>query len=176
MLADSTPAGRGSHLAAYAVSYYDWTAMLAFLGRRAFSDAGATLRAIGFFPVQEAVRGKIRNPLAAICGALVAVATQQTEALGIPDRWLENLCDWYPTIPDGAIILARHRMMRGQDARALLDEALARGTPVTSLAVDWLSEALSMIGHPRAAEARETAMSCDPHRTFTVLHLPVEQA
>lgn len=175
LLADATPPHRGSHLAAYAASRH-WGPMMAFLGRRAFPDAGAALRALGPYPVLEAVQGKVANPLAAICGALVAVATRQTEALGIPDAWLENLCNWFPTLPDGAVILARHRLMRGQDAGALLDEALARGTPVTSLAVDWLSEALSMIGHPRAAEARETAMSCDPHRTFTVLHLPVEKA
>lgn len=175
LLADATPPHRGSHLAAYAASRH-WGPMLAFLGRRAFPDAGAALRALGPYPVLEAVQGKVANPLAAICGALVAVATRQTKALQIPDDWLENLCNWFPTLPDGAVILARHRLMQGQDAGALLDEALARGTPVTSLAVDWLSEALSMTGHPRAAEARETAMSCDPRRTFTVLRLPVEKA
>lgn len=175
LLTDATPVHRGAHLASYAVSQ-QWGPLLAFLGRRAFPDAGAALRALYSYQTRQAVHGKRTNPFAAICGALVAVATSQTEALGIPDEWLENLCNWFPTLPDGAVILARHRLMQGQDASALLDEALARGTPVTSLAVDWLSEALSMIGHPRAAEARETAMSCDPHRTFTVLHLPEEQA
>lgn len=170
LLADAAPPRRGTHLAACAVSRH-WRPMLAFLGRRAFPEAGAALRALGPYPVQNAVLGKLTNPLAAICGALVAVATRQTGSLGIPDDWLENLCDWFPTLPDGAVILARHRLMQGLGADALLETALSRGTPVTSLAVDWLSEAMAMTGHPRAAEARETAMACDPTRTFTVLHL-----
>jgi hypothetical protein len=173
LLVDSTPAIRATHLAPYAITRH-WGPMLAFLGRRAFPEAGAALRLLDPYEVKESVRGKRSNPLAAVCGALVAVATGQTEALGIPDEWLENLCNWFPTLPDGAVILARHRLMRGLGAGELLEMALARGTPVTSLAVDWLAEALAMTGHPGAAEARETAMACDPNRTFTVLHLPPE--
>lgn len=173
LLCDAAPAIRNTHLAAFAISR-EWSPLLAFLGRRAFPDAKAALRALDPRIVRDAVRGKRANPLAAICGALVAVATDQTEAIGIPEDWLKNLCSWFPTLPDGAVILARHQMMRGLGAEELLEMALARGTPVTSLAVDWLAEALAMTGHPRAAEARETAMACDPNRTFTVLHLPPE--
>jgi hypothetical protein len=173
LLFDAQPPGRSAHMAAYAVSR-DWGPMLAFLGRRAFPEAGAALRALGPYPLRKAVQGKRTNPLAAICGALVAVATHQTEALDIPEDWLQNLCTWFPTLPDGAVILARYRLHRGLEAADLLETALKRGVPVTSLAVDWLAEALAMTGHPRASKARNTAMSCDPTKVFTVLQLDAE--
>ncbi len=172
VLADDRPPRRGAHLASYAVSR-QWGPMLAFLGRRNFPEAGAALRAIGTRALREAME-KALNPLAAICAALVATATHQTKALGISEERLRNLCDRFPTLPDGAVILARYRLREGRDAGELLDEALGRGVPVTSLAVDWLAEALAITGHARAAEARDTAMSCDPAKAFTVLQLPPE--
>lgn len=172
VLIDSLPLPRSSHLSSYAVSQ-EWGPLLAFLGRRDFPEAGAALRALDL-TLKSAIIGKDNNPIAAICGALVAVATHQIEVVNIPEQWLENLCNWFPTLPDGAVILARHRLHQGRSADGLLEEAVRRGIPVTSLAVDWLAEALAMAGHPSAAEARDTAMSCDPTKAFTVLQLPPE--
>lgn len=173
VLVDSDPPPRGSHVAAYPVSKR-WGPLIAYLGRRDFEDAGAMLRKLGPDAVVEAVFGKRDNPLAAICGALVAVATHQVESLRIPEQWLENLCVWFPSLPDGAVILARHRLQTGREVGDLLDEALRRGVPVTSLAVDWLSECLAIAAHPQAAAARDTAMACDPLKAFTVLQLANE--
>jgi hypothetical protein len=172
LLADSAPARRRSHLAAYVVAD-GWGPMLAFLAKREFHPACCALKLMEL-PFLEAIEERAQNPLAAICGALVALATNRSNDLGIPEDWLRKLCDRFPTLPDGAVILARHRLHGGHDAVDLLETALARGVPVTSLAVDWLAEALAMTGHPRASEARETAMSCDPGRVFTVLHLDPE--
>ena len=171
LLIDAHPKPERSHSAAFVASER-WGGILAFLGRRAFRDAGAALDAADrAMPLRDAVMGKIANPLAAMAAALVAVAANRTEALGIPDDWLANLCTWFPGLPDGAVILARQRLRRGEDATEPLAMAVARGVPVFSLAVDWLAEALSATGHPEAAAARARAMATDPTRVFTTMRL-----
>lgn len=178
LLVDAQPPNRAAHLAPYALSR-QWGPMLAFLARRDFSEAAEALEALGPEAVQAVLHGPAANPLAAVCCALVALATGQPQILAPrnpapAEPWLEALCRLFPTLPDGAVILARDRVRRGLDATDLLDAAMARGVPVTSLAVDWLAEALQSSQHPLADAARKTAMSCDPTRVFTVLQLPAE--
>ena len=97
LLVDAEPPLRRSHLAAYPASL-QWGSMLAFLGRRDFPAAEAALRTLDL-PLRDAIFNKVENPLAAICAALIALATHQTEALNIPEQWLDNLCNWVPTLP-----------------------------------------------------------------------------
>lgn len=171
LLIDARPKPERSHSAAFVVSQ-QWGGILAFLGRRAFRDAGAALDAAHrAMPLRDAVMGKVANPLAAIAAALVAVASNRTNDFGIPDDWLNNLCNWFPGLPDGAVILARNRLRQGKDAADLLDMALARGVPAFSLSVDWLAEALAITGHPEAAAARSRALATDPARVFTTMRL-----
>lgn len=167
-----------SHVAGYAWSGR-WSALLAFLARRSFLDAGATLRGIAAdIPLHEAVMGKVANPLAALAAAQIAVATGETKALDIRDDWLANLAAWFPTLPDGAVIQGRHLLRQGQvDAATLaFAQAHARGVPVYSLCVDWLSQGMIATGHLQAAQARARALVTDPTRAFTVFRLAEGQA
>jgi len=171
ILVDDRPPADRLHVASYVISGRFGT-LLAFLARRAFLDAGAALQTIAAdIPLQQAVLGKIGNPLAALAAAQIAVATGQTEALDIPDQWLENLAEWFPTLPDGPVILGRHLQRQGLPAADQFAKAHSRGVPVFSLTLDWLSEGLEMTGHPAAAKVRAQAMRTDPTRAFTVMRL-----
>ena len=70
---------------------------------------------------------KIENPMAAVAAALVAVATGRLTQLEIPEQWLRNLSNWFPQLPDGPVILARHLMSRGEAGRAEAKAQLEAG-------------------------------------------------
>jgi hypothetical protein len=171
LVVDLFPPGGRSHAAGFVTSGL-WGGLLAFLARRDFEGGATALAALAErTSLRDAVLGKVQNPLAATAAALIAVATGQTGALDIPEDWLANLAQWFPGLPDGPVILARMRMRAGRPAGDLLDQALARGVPVHSLAVDWLAEALAMTGHPAAGAARARARATDPTRAYTVTRI-----
>lgn len=171
VLVDETPPADRSHVAGYAVSGR-FGSLLAFLARRAFLDAGAALHSlVADIPLRDAVMEKAANPLAALAAAQIAVANGRPDAFGIPDQWLENLAKWFPTLPDGPVILGRLLQRRGLPAGDHFAEAERRGVPVFSLTLDWLSEGLEMTGHPGAEAARARSLRTDPTRAFTVFRL-----
>lgn len=171
VLVDDHPPHDRSHVAGYAMSG-SFGPLLAFLARRSFLNAGAALRVIAAdMPLRDAVMGKVGNPLAALAAAQIAVATGQTAELDIPDTWMENLANWFPTLPDGPVILGRHRQRQGQPCADQFAEAQRRGVPVFSLTQDWLSEGLELTGHPEAAAVRARTLRTDPTRAFTVIRL-----
>ena len=171
VLVDDHPPHDRSHVAGYAMSG-SFGPLLAFLARRSFLNAGAALRVIAAdMPLRDAVMGKVGNPLAALAAAQIAVATGQTAELDIPDTWMENLANWFPTLPDGPVILGRHRQRQGQPCADQVAEAQRRGVPVFSLTQDWLSEGLELTGHPEAAAVRARTLRTDPTRAFTVIRL-----
>ena len=160
-----------------------WGALLGFLAARDM-DAGGRLidDALGQEAVQ-AMREKAGNPLAALAGALVAVATARPDLEQRWDPWLMNLSNWFPGIPDGPIILGRRRLLRARtagevaEARRWLFEGFDRGAPVYSLSADWLARGLeSLPGEDaelarRRSEARRLAGRVDPRQAFTVIRL-----
>ncbi len=172
VLAD-TSAADGSHLVSYATAGR-WASLLAFLGRRDFPNGAEALgMLLGEELVQEAVWGKAENPLAAIAGALTAIACGPIEKSGLKESWLENLANWFPGLPDGQVVLGRHLLRQGRTgpAREAFRAALNRGIPVFSLAVDWLAEGLQTLDPDAADPAIRWSLMADPRRTFTVLSL-----
>jgi hypothetical protein len=188
LVVDPMPRAAASHLRAV-IDTRQWGGLLTFLARRDFELSGAVLDDLvgpdsSHSDIRNALIQKVENPMAAAAAALVAVATRRLAALKIPEAWLRNLINWFPLLPDGPVILARHLMSQGNagaaDVKALLLEACHRGVPVFSLSVDWLAQGLAAFADDpdvavRARSIRRTARLCDPTRTFTVLRIPVEE-
>jgi hypothetical protein len=159
---------------------------LAFLALRDFERSAVVLdELMKQMGIRTAVVDKVENPLAAAAGALISVASGRFEQTGIPERWLENLANWFPGLPDGPVILARLLLLRGETAdyrakaRMQLLKAYGRGVPVFSLSVDWLAQGLAAFGPDpevvaAARVARRLAQLSDPTRVFTVLRIPRE--
>ncbi|MBR1270536.1 caspase family protein [Bradyrhizobium sp. AUGA SZCCT0222] len=186
LVVEPDPKASGSHLAVV-VDTRQWAGLLAFLAQRDFELSAIALRDIlANNSAKTALVLKVKNPLAATAGALVAVATNQLDQLKIPEAWLRNLANWFPQLPDGPVILARHLMSQGgkdvakrAEAKALLLDAYRRGVPVFSLSIDWLAQGLAdFAGDPDVATPAKTmwrfAQLCDPARAFTVLRIPVQ--
>lgn len=186
LVVEPDPRASGSHLAVV-VDTRQWAGLLAFLAQRDFELSAIALRDIlANNSAKTALVLKVKNPLAAAAGALVAVATNQLGQAKIPESWLRNLAKWFPQLPDGPVILARHLMSQGgqdaakrAEAKALLLEASRRGVPVFSLSVDWLAQGLAdFAGDADVATPAKTmwrfAQLCDPARAFTVLRIPVQ--
>ena len=166
-----------------------WAALLAFLGSRDFERSGALFDALLANAVlRSSVMQKLENPYAASAAALVAVAADRLASADIPEGWLLNLANWFPGLPDGAVILARHRLIRARteaeigEARRLFLEGYRRGRPVFSLACDWLAEGLTAAAggdktvSAAADEAGRWAAGLDRSRVFTVFRLYSEHA
>ena len=178
---------RASHVGA-TINPCQWASLFAFLARRDFELSGAILKGlVGTRGIRTALLEKIENPIAAMAGALVAVATRRLVDLQISEQWLRNLVNWFPMIPDGPVILARHLMSSGNDgnarseAKMLLLLACDRGVPLFSLSVDWLAEALADFSADQETASagkatRRLAQLCDPSRIFTVLQVPIGEA
>ncbi len=167
-------ADNASHLITY-VRNQRWAMLLAFLARRDFVGGGSEYEALfRDNTLQVAIMEKVSNPLAAFAAALIGVGTGQVEMVGVAQNWLRNLVNWFPGVPDGPVILARHLLARGEAnaAAALLNVAFARGVPVFSLSVDWLAQGMAALDLAGADEARRWSRLVDPGRTFSVLRLP----
>jgi hypothetical protein len=57
---------------------------------------------------------KLSNPLAAVAGALIAVAASNPDVEQTWDPWLANIANWFSDIPDGPIVLGRRLLMRAR--------------------------------------------------------------
>jgi len=155
-----------------------WSSLLSFLASRDFASS-ETLFSQSPLEAREALLYKVNNPIAACAGAIAAVATGRLERLEIPKGWLINLSNFFPGLPDGAVILARHALVSGRKAEAkqMFREAFGRGIPIYSVALEWLAQGLMVLADDEdtnrlAAAARRMSDMSDPARVFTVLRLP----
>ena len=146
-------------------------------------------------PARELLYDKMENPLAATAGAYILVGQWIDEsARGLMRQdwmdWVKNLSDWFPWIPDGAILNAWLALrMRGRDplldeARSALLEAERRGIPIYSAGVRRLIDGLMLVaGEIRRSggqdpdvdaaltRARQLAWQIDPGQPFTCVRL-----
>lgn len=163
-----------------------WAGLLAFLALRDFEGSAIVLDALlSEIGIRSAIVEKVENPLAAVAGALVAIACGRLQRFGIPQQWLENLVNWFPGLPDGPIILSRFLLQQPNDrmenrarAKSLLLLAYNRGIPVYSLSVDWLAEDLATFYNDpdvagSAQAARRLRQLSDPTNAFTTLRIPI---
>jgi hypothetical protein len=158
-----------------------WSGLLGFLASRDLIKGSVLLDRRTLSHAVMAIEDKVTNPLAAVAGALVAVAGSNPEQEQQWDPWLINIAKWFPTIPDGPIILGRRLLRRARSqwhldlAAFLLIEGFRRGIPFYSLSVDWLARGLESISTSQEAvvefrdAARRLANRVDPTYAFTVI-------
>lgn len=127
--------------------------------------------------------GKMVNRLAAAAGGYVLVATSDAEVDPEWHAWIENLANWFPDLPDGAVLEATRRLRYPHDekcydiAKARLFEAFDRGIPYFSVGVAWLLDGLTLFSDedPEAKERMQivhrVAQRLDVAQAFTVVRL-----
>ena len=135
--------------------------------------------------------GKVQNPLAAAGGAYIlecrSAISPKRRPTWVP--WLQNLRNWFPWLPDGAILDGwAHLDGIGRPASPKLAatafvEAVERGLPFYSAGVRLLFEGLTRVeatlekadhppGLPSAADfVRRLALRVDVRQPFTVIRL-----
>ena len=156
--------------------------LLAYLDRGQAGSAGPLLEQLEKDDViRDAIEGKRRNPLAACAAAYVGLAVYNPTEHEVWDRWLGNCMDWFPDVPDAAIVHARRLILRptGPDDNAKAADALRKaskaGIPYFSAGVALQREMLTVLAPdhpdlaPLAAKAARLSSRVDPGQAFTVL-------
>ncbi|BCH34821.1 hypothetical protein MesoLjLc_67510 [Mesorhizobium sp. L-8-10] len=124
---------------------------------------------------------KVRNPLGAAAGGYVLLAAGDLEEASWHD-WVDNLANWFPHIPDGAILKASLRLRfprdknSGEEARASLLDAFDRGVPFYSAGVSWLLDGLTQFADDPGVEEKmkivhRIALRLDLSQAFTVVRI-----
>lgn len=133
------------------------------------------------FDPELALYGKVKGPLVATAGAIILVAGADTNSEERWDPWVKNLSNWFPGIPDGAILWGCRRIARAQgmadieSAFEVLVEGINRGIPYFSATIRILMTSLSQIGGEIAAAegyrrlVARLATRVDPNQVFTVI-------
>ncbi len=83
--------------------------------RYQIADIQAALSEFDTSQLQQMVEQKISSPLAATVSALVLLRANQQDRL---HDWLRNLANWFPELPDGAVLWAVHCLRSRQADRA----------------------------------------------------------
>ncbi|KQZ91769.1 hypothetical protein G6M12_24640 [Agrobacterium tumefaciens] len=171
------------------------SALLSYLGSSRMYEASVTFDAGRFGEeITTMLYAKRQNPYAAAAAAYAGLSFPVDD----PRRetwspWLANLMNWFPELPDGAILFARDRLDRAMTKEDLVHalEALKlayhRGPPVFAVGVRHLLDGLAYF---RSSEVRSAlnpgefetmyrnvesfAGLVDATQTFTVLKLPRE--
>jgi hypothetical protein len=146
-------------------------------------------------PARELLFEKTVNPMAAAGGGYVLVDewVRDSSQAGSDSRWhswIDNLANWFPWLPDGAILqgwLALRRRDQAPDlakARSALLQAESRGIPLYMAGVRRLSDGLMLLANEARgnglpdpevdaamARVRRLAWQVDPRQPFTCVRL-----
>lgn len=160
-------------------------ALLAYLRYGRISAAEMAVDALtGDGIIMDALREKRANPLAACAAAYVSLATANRKQLDQWRSWAVNLMEWFPWVPDGAIIRACVLMdgeISTEVRRDILNAAkdsYRRGLPFFTVGLKHLREILTIFGgdDPEAEKMLDSVRSisarCDISETFTTLQFP----
>jgi hypothetical protein len=170
----------------------EFVALLGYLGAGRLTEAVAALGGPSLDAhVTRLIRHKIGNPLAAAGAAYVGLATSGDEAArALWGPWLHNLMEWFPDLPDGAVLFARYMIDRGRSkadlmaAKRALKTAYRRGVPLYAVGLPHLLNGLQLFSDPGDdalfdAEAKrmrdqvaDIAALVDMTQPFTVLTIP----
>lgn len=119
-------------------------ALMGFLRNRDFASA----RAIGEGVVESAEKllfNKQEDPASAAIGGYYLLSAGRLDRL---HDWTNNLANWFPWLPDGALIHAWHLLRQKQQdveqARARLIEAANRGVPLYTRGLRLLFDGLNI--------------------------------
>ena len=125
--------------------------------------------------------GKMLNPLGAAAGGYVLLAAGDREDDSW-HGWVDNLANFFPDIPDGAILKASLRLRfpksesSAEEARASLLDAFDRGIPYYSAGVSWLLDGMTQFADdPAVADkmklVHRVALRLDVTQAFTVVRI-----
>jgi hypothetical protein len=161
-----------------------WFGLLQFLASDRMNRAGELVQQLLQGGVaEEALMGKVKGPLAAVAGGIVLVTQAKTTDEQEWDQWLKNLTNWFPGIPDGAILLGSRALQRATTSADLsaafqnLQEGYSRGIPYFSATIRILDLTLAQISNdiPEAETLRQNiafvASRVDPTQPFPVIRL-----
>jgi hypothetical protein len=159
--------------------------MLAYLGRGRLANARPlmdSLDQVGL--IEQTIRAKRQNPLAACAAAYVGLAIFEPGERERWDSWLSSLMNWFPWLPDGAIVHARRVIQRPRhpeekdDALQALKRAYRCGIPYFTAGVLHLRDSLVLFAN-KDEQAREmlknvsgVATRIDTGQAFTLLRFP----
>lgn len=159
----------------------DLAGLLAYLGRGNLSSVRPLVESLDLEKlVDRAISEKAANPLAACAAAYVGLAVFDLAERERWDGWLPNLMNWFPWLPDGAILHARRILLRpGINENELVLLALKRafhaGIPFFAAGVVLLRDGLLLYAHKdQEANAMLDAVSSvasrlDQRQAFTNL-------
>lgn len=132
-----------------------------------------------------AVYGKLENPFAAAAGAYVLLQSDPSPQAEW-HSWIENLAQWFPWFPDGAVLHGTLRMRQAKSsadiaaAREAFELAAARGIPVFAPIFRLLLDGVSTLVDDPDVDAgdlpqklphiRGVATVLSPDLAFTNLH------
>ncbi len=102
------------------------------------------------------MQGKLEDPVAAALGAYALLRIGRLDEVR---DWVENLANWFPEMPDGAILAAELAARAGERDDAWLPEAVSRGVPM-------FADGLSLLATRLRAGERE-----DPSRLLEIATL-----
>jgi hypothetical protein len=128
----------------------------------------------------DVLEDKRQNPLAACASGYALLGAIDLTRERSWYTWLANLNEWFPWLPDGAILHGRWLTLSGRgnedEARQAFLRAFRRGIPFYSLGLSWLLEGLRQFGRdPECVEAarlvRQVSLRSDVGQVFTVLRL-----
>lgn len=135
--------------------------------------------AVAFEQARDLLLGKLAHPLGATAGAYVLLAAGKRDDESW-HSWIDNLTNWFPEIPDGAILKASMRLRfpknknSAVEAKAGLLEAFDRGIPYYSAGISWLLDGLTQFADDTAVAEKmklvhRVALRLDVSQAFTVI-------
>jgi hypothetical protein len=137
--------------------------------------------AVAVYQARDLLFGKMLHPLGAAAGGYVLLSAGDRDDDSWHD-WIDNLANWFPDIPDGAILKASLRLRfpksrsSAEEARSSLLEAFERGIPYYSAGVSWLLDGLTQFADDPAVGERlkmvhRVALRLDLSQAFTVIRV-----
>ena len=130
---------------------------------------------------------KMVNPIAAAAGAYVMVFAEKSNERDEWHKWVENLMNWFPWLPDGAIIHSWLKLIYGNknkdlvEARKNLLEGFRRGLPFYSKGVKMLLDGLTIFANDAGHKdieiedalktVRRIAINTNMRQPFTTISL-----
>jgi hypothetical protein len=102
--------------------------------------------------LENALSDKLQSPLAAAIAATVLIRCGALEQL---HDWPRNLADWFPTMPDGAVLWAETLLRRGDVANSMNPRSRAAVSGETPLLREDATETRRLISEPVSDKARQ---------------------
>ncbi|MFO0744193.1 MAG: hypothetical protein U1F43_00775 [Myxococcota bacterium] len=123
---------------------------------------------------ESALYNKARNPCLAAAAGYFLLRLRHLHPF---DAWVENLMDWFPWLPDGAVLAAWKSWLVDGDVGAASDRlhlAAARGLPLYRTGLELLVDGLAALDpkSPALAAWRRVRRFVVADQVFTTLRLP----